>query len=383
MNNKKNNLLNACQNITENCIGCRQCVDACEFLQEIGEDPITIAERGPSVEEAYSCSLCGLCEQVCPVTLSMKNIFYEKRIAAVENREIDLSDYRYLLPDRNTTPQSLYRELNNIHYNDLAAEGEVPVLFFPGCTMLTYADQLVRALYAELQLKYEKVAVSMDCCGLPLYQLGMTERGDTYVSSVKTGFQEHRVKTLIVSCPNCYYQWRPILKDMGITLLTIYEALADTNVFRDQHEGNNSAEWITVHDSCPDRVDGIFARQTREALLTKGYQLSEMAHSREMSPCCGSGGHVSHFSRPHLADNLRKGRMEEACNSKAEKLTAYCLSCVLNFAKESGANGPKVQHVLNLLLGLDQDFSEVKRQAKEIFEGPEGETNWNRVMSDE
>lgn len=386
------NVHEACQEITQNCIGCMQCVNACEFLQGIGEDPVVIAERGPSVEEAYSCSLCGLCEAVCPVSLSMKNMFYEKRTAAVDNREIDLSDYRYLLPDRKTTPLTLYRDLNDIHYDDLLPDGETPVMFFPGCTMLTYSPELVRALSVEINIKYNKMAISTACCGLPLYQLGLPERGDAYIAKVKAEFAAHKVRTLITSCPNCYYQWREILKDTDMTLLTIFEGLTDTRVF--ENNGSDSdmaivngcsdaAKCITVHDSCPDRTDGIFAGQARAALRSKGYILLEMEHSRNMTHCCGSGGHVSHFFRPYLAENLKTARVAEAQNTGAQVLAGYCLSCVLNFAKVSGISGLKVQHVLNLVLGLDQDFSEVKNKSQKIFDGPEGETYWNRVMEED
>lgn len=388
---KENELKQACQDIEKNCSLCLQCVEGCEFLQGIGEDPVAIAERGPSVEEAYSCSFCGLCETVCPASLSMKDMFYKKRTAAVENREIAISEYRYLFPDRKITPLTMYRELSGIHYDELLPKGATPVLFFPGCTMLTYSPELVQALSEELKLKYNELAISIDCCGLPLFQLGLPERGDAYVAKIKEEFAAHEVKTLIVACPNCYYQWRPFLKDTEIQLMTIYDALMGTRVFENSANFSDkdvaislsdAKKRITLHDSCPDRKEGIFAEQAREALRKKGYTVVEMTNNRDMASCCGSGGHVSHFFRPYLSENLKTSRVAEAQNTAAV-LSGYCLSCVLNFAKVSGAGAMKVQHVLNLILGLDQDFSEIKAKSQKLFEGPEGEIYWDRVMAEE
>lgn len=65
-------LNNACQEILNDCLNCGQCISECPMLQQIGEDLLSIATRQPTVEEAYACSLCGLCEAVCPALLSPK-----------------------------------------------------------------------------------------------------------------------------------------------------------------------------------------------------------------------------------------------------------------------------------------------------------------------
>ncbi|MCM1565495.1 MAG: (Fe-S)-binding protein [Dehalobacter sp.] len=384
MNIADHKLQQACQRITENCIDCMQCVSGCEFLQGIGEDPVAIAERGPSVEEAYSCSLCGLCEAVCPVSVSMLDMFAEKRTDAVEKKQMTINDYRYLFPDRKTTPMSLYREIKGIRYDDLAPREEASVVFFPGCSMITYSPELVRASFAELLKQFKGLTILPDCCGLSLYQLGLPDRGEQFVQQIKLKFQALKVKSIIMICPNCYYTLREFLKDTDIRLLTIYEALADSEAFKDDSKkAQNSEITVTLHDACPDRYDGILAGQVREALVTKGFKLVEMEHSRNLSNCCGSGGHVSHFFRPDLSENLKRKRLEEAKNSGAQVLAGYCLACVLNFAKESGNGSMRIQHVLNLLLDLDQDFSDVKTKSNEIFEGPQGEKYWEKIMAED
>lgn len=374
-----NKLRQACQKIIDNCIGCSHCVAECQLLQRINEDPISIARREPSVEEAYACTLCMLCETVCPASLSPKKMFAETRVKAVDSNYIDINDYRYMFPDRKINVMSLYRELNGIAYDDLGADQQAPVAFFPGCTMLTYDPELIRSLFVHLNKEYRELTLITDCCGLPLYQLGLQGRGDDYVRGVKDKLMNLKVKSLIIACPNCYYQLRPVLEGTGVNLLTIYEALNLSKLFNNTSK-NNGKQRVTVHDSCPDRCDGIFASQVRGALAQKGFDLVEMQHNRKLTVCCGSGGQISHF-QPDLAAELVEYRLNEAKNSGAQVLAAYCLACVLNFAKKPGQI--KTQHVLNLLLEVEQDFAGLKTKAKMMFAGPEGEERWARIMAED
>jgi len=365
--------------IVNNCTGCHQCVSECPLLKQIGEDPIRIADRGPSVEEAYSCTMCGLCEAVCPASLSMKELFAATRVKAVDSGGININDYRYLFPDRQMNVMRLYRELNGIAYDDLYPDQAASAAFFPGCTLLTYAPELIRASFHHLSRAYKELTLITDCCGMPLHQLGLRSRGDAYIYSVTTKLQHLKVKSLITACPNCYYQLRPVLKDSEIKLMTIYETLNRSKLCG-LPEKNTGKPLVTMHDSCPDRFDGIFAGQTRKALTQKGFALVEMEHKRRTTLCCGSGGQVTHF-QPELAEELVKSRVQEAERSGAQILASYCLGCVLNFTKIPGK--PKIRHVLNLLLDLEQDFAGLKAKANQMFEGPQGIERWEKIMAEE
>lgn len=377
-----------CREVSSDCLLCNNCVRECLFLRQTGEDIAGIARRGPSVEEAYACSLCGLCEAVCPAHLSLRRMFGETRNQAVEKDYISIADYRYMFPDRKMNMMKAYREFRGIHYDDLTAGREGSVGFFPGCTMLTYSPELTRTLFCSLKKVYGELTLLQDCCGLPLYQLGLQKRGDDYLRSIKAKLRAWQVKSIVIACPNCYYQLRPILQDTEnklqdskIEVLTIFEALKNTEVFNRCRKENQGYK-VTVHDSCPDRFYGIFARQARAALLAQGCRLVEMEHHHERTVCCGSGGQVSH-SRADLAEEMVKCRLEEAQQTGATVLAGYCLGCVLNFARIPNAKKMKIRHVCDLLLGLEADYCQVKAKAKKIFNGPAGEELWEKIMNEE
>ena len=366
------------QDIVNRCTSCNNCISECHMLKQIGEDPVSIAQREPTIDEAFSCSLCRLCEAVCPRSLSFGNMFAETRRAAVENNYVDLNDYRYMFPDRKNNVTRIYREISGIDYDDLCAKQEASTAFFPGCTMLTYSPELTRALFNQLDSEYEDLTLITDCCGLILYQLGLQTRGEEYTSYVKAKLINLKVKSLIIACPNCYYQLRPILEELDIKLLTIYEALDMSKIYNNTLH-DNSIKTVTVHDSCPDRFEGIFAGQVRNALVQKGFELVEMEHTRNTTVCCGSGGELRHF-QPELAEKMTNKRLLEANMSDAQILSAYCLGCVLNFSKTPGKQ--KVQHVLNLLLNLEPDYTDIKTKSKALFEGAKGKENWARIMAE-
>lgn len=368
------------QDIVNRCTSCNNCISECHLLKKIGEDPISIAKRNPTVDEAFSCSFCGLCEAVCPKALSLGNIFAETRRAAVANNYVAINEYRYMFPDRKNNVTRFYREINGIAYDDLCSKQEASAAFFPGCTMVTYSPELTRALFNQLNSEYEDLTLITDCCGIILYQLGLQTRGEEFTDYLKAKLIRLKVKTLVTACPDCYYQLRPILEDLNIELLTIYEALDRSDFYSNALKDKSiKTVTVTVHDSCPDRFEGIFANQVRKALVQKGFVLVEMEHNRKTTVCCGSGGQVSHF-QPDLAEKITNKRLHEANMSKAQILSAYCLGCVLNFAKTQGKQ--KVQHVLNLLLNLEQDYTGIKIKAKGLFAGPKGEENWARIMAE-
>lgn len=370
--------LAACQKIIDNCVNCGLCRSECQLLQRINEDLVSLAERQPTASEAYNCTLCGLCESVCPSGLSPKSMFAAIRQKSVAKGEIEIEDFRYMFPDRPLNVMKLIREVNGIEYGELNPDREADAAFFAGCSMLTYDPQLVHVLFKTLQQEIKNISLLTDCCGLPLYQLGLKEREARFIEGLKDKLLRLKIKKLIFACPNCYYQLQPMALEMGIAIQTIYEALKNSELVN-APLAQADRRLITVHDSCPDRSAGKFAGQVRKALILKGYSLVEMEHNCDRALCCGSGGQVSHFD-PELAQSLVQTRLREVEASKAEMLTAYCLGCVLNLSKNQ--NHIPVQHVLNLLMEFEQDFAGLKKRAQSLFEGPEGEELWKRVLKE-
>jgi|GEM_PF-610822 Fe-S oxidoreductase len=363
--------------IAEQCIGCGICREDCQLLQEIDEDPSAIALRGPTMDEAYACFLCNQCEAVCPLDLSPGRMFAERREEAVRNGEIDIEELRYVFPDRPLNIMGMFRHVNQIDYQDLNQSVPGKIGFFPGCTMMTYASVMTRKVYHTLAEIYPDLVFMPDCCAKPFYQLGMEERGEKYRIRLKAKINHLGIKSLVTACPNCYYELQEVLAGQDIQIVTVYEILKGS--FQSQPNMEATPVKCTIHDSCPDRLAGIFGRQVREALRDASYEVVEMAHNLDTSFCCGSGGQVSHF-RPDFAEEVVRRRLQEARDTKAEILVAYCLNCVLNLTRNP--SGLTIKHALNLLLDVDEDYDGLKNKVQEMFSGPDGEEIWQEIMAE-
>ena len=357
------------EDIRSSCSECGLCAEGCQLLTEIGQSPLEIASRAVTAQEAFGCSLCGLCESVCPQELHPIALFAHGRREVMAAGAIDRDDYCYLMPDR-PNGLSAYRQFEQIDYAGLGTAGSAQV-FFPGCTMQTYTPKLLRAAMARLEDANGPVALSLDCCGKPLRQMGLDSRAARYEAQVVKDLQERSTREVIVACPGCYYALKKLLAATDIGVVTVYERMGSV-------AKTATPAACLVHDTCPDRAGGVFQRQLRDKLKEAGYTIREFEHSGAEARCCGSGGQVSHF-RPDFRDTLLTERVAEARRCGGERIVSACASCVLNLSEKS--DDLPVFHGLNLLLGLEEDYSAVKTRAGEMFQTEEGVLLWYEMMA--
>lgn len=355
------------------CTDCRACSQCCTLLSSSGETPGEMAQRGISLAEAFSCSLCEACSALCPEGIAPHHLFAARRTAAIAAGEFDINSLRYLFPDLPNNVMSLYRQQYGIDYQDLAPTEQTGSCFFPGCTMLTYAPALTRAIFQHLQQTADCGGIWADCCGRLLEQLGMPERLQQCQHGLLSFAEQHGITRIITACPGCYYDLHRLFDGTGCEVVTVYELL-DLPA-----PSPGTARCVTVHDACPDRHQGIFGRQVRAALQHQGYQIIEMTHTGSSTICCGSGGQLSHH-RPDLVEELIETRKQEFLQTGAADMLGYCLSCVLKY--ESMSDSLPVSHVLNLLLEVAPDHRGAKQRSLAMFAGQEGQQRWDELMAD-
>jgi Fe-S oxidoreductase len=105
-------------------------------------------------------------------------------------------------------------------------------------------------------------------------------------------------------------------------------------------EASNQAPAIfNVQDGCGARQAPQVHAAVRRLVTDLGHRVEEMAHNRERSICCGSGGMVSAVA-PELAKQMTDFRLSEA----SRDLVTYCASCRARLAKA----GHPTLHVLDL-----------------------------------
>lgn len=293
--------------------------------------------------EAFACSLCRLCTAVCPEKLELADIFWEKRIEAINEGYISPDDFSYLLPDKYDNSIKQYLQEERIDYSELE-NIKSETAFFPGCSLLAYAPSLSGKTLRALEGNLGTVTMLTDCCGKVLEQFGVIDRRDSFTSNLEEKYKEQGIKKIITACPNCYYFLREKLPEMEVE--TVYSYLSGLHM----KAGSSANKKIAFHDSCPDRFEKLFMEPVRELLFDRGFQFAEMEHSKELALCCGSGGQVRHFDEERVIKKQEK-RVEEAKKLSVDIICCYCMSCVLKLAPIFKEHGIEVKHTLELLLG--------------------------------
>jgi fumarate reductase (CoM/CoB) subunit B len=300
-------------------------------------------------------------------------MFAECRREAVSNNEIEIEDHRYMFPDRKYNVMSVYRQESGIDYSESNSFNAAETCFFPGCTLMTYSPALTIETFKRLRSSSDCQEMWTECCGKPLNQLGFQKRLKNMQRDLKQFVKDHHIKRLITACPGCYYELRGIFKSDELKIQTVYEVLTADDL------AQNRDSRFTIHDSCPDRSEGIFGRHVRMALEQQNCTISEMKHNGQSTVCCGSGGQQSHF-RPDLAEETLQMRQDEVQQTAAHTLVGYCMSCVLKY--DGKMPGVSVVHALSLLLDVEVDYKGAKERAAKILSGPRGEQLWDKIMAE-
>lgn len=312
------------------CIECGACVRECAYLRKYGT-PWRIAKdwNGPRTEHErlpFSCSLCGLCNETCPLDLDPRSMFLDMRRAAVDEGRGRFAEHDRLAnyEARGTSPRYTWYGL---------PEG-CDTVFFPGCTFPATRPAATRQLFEHLSGRVDNLGVVMDCCTKPSHDLGRMEEFSSRFFEMRDWLAERGVRRVLVNCPNCF----GVFEKYGDTVevQTVYEYLADNGL--PMKTGLEGA--VSVHDPCPLREHPEAHGAVRALVNKVGLEVKEMKHHGAKTICCGEGGNVAPVDR-QLAANWGNVRREEA---QGRTVVTYCAGCTAYLSQYVRA-----VHVLDLV----------------------------------
>ncbi len=358
----------------EQCLDCNQCKAACRRLRAFEKrSPADVAR---AVVEAridekvldfiMKCSLCSLCNQLCPHGVDIRGMVAHARDLLVQDGMIDQEFYRHLWVDHDWNLFTLFRTNYwlDITYQDLVKKN-CEVLFFPGCMLAHEGPQLVRCSVEWLRKRHgDGVGTSFHCCGAPLEQMGRKERAKAYGAALWEHILRAGTRLLVTSCPTCHAKMMETRPDCDVEIQSLYQLMAESGL-RARSSGKT-----TVHDSCSDR-EGLLGTAIRE--IFKGCHLVEMEHHGKETICCGSGGLVSAID-PDLCAERALRRMKEVEEVGAETCVTYCMSCSHRLAARGGSG--RVRHVLEIIFDKTVEHEEFDLMVHELFQGERGEENF-------
>lgn len=225
----------------------------------------------------------------------------------------------------------------------VGAAPECKSLFFPGCSMINYAMPLVSAVYDTLRQHGEADGISLLCCGKILsYEEGGDELRATFEDQLRDHVAATDIERVICACPNCMKAMRDAFaadeRTASIELVTLPERLAalgyrvdPATAARIIKEDEDAKVLLCIHDSCPDRDYGEYARGIRDIIPKELWVDPE--HNRSKSVCCGSLPRAA--GKIEAADRCADINGREALAVSADAIATACMSCAfqLNMAQ--------------------------------------------------
>lgn len=303
--------------LSEACVHCGLCTKNCLFLEKYGMD-LWQFEQSP--ERAYSCFLCRKCTEVCPKSISGEEIALKLRREQVLSSEGAKNDKAYagLLWEKNGYKFANYRKTKK------------KSVLMPGCNFSAFYPKTMKKL--EAIMKQYDIGILYECCGKPVYELGLYEEAKESLQKMEAHLKQNGVEELVLLCPNCYHFMKGKIQ---IPIKTIYEKLRELGEGEVIH-----GERFPMYYPCPDRKERVLFGDL--SCFLDG----EIVEPFQKVQCCGLGGCAA-AKEPHLAGKLT----ELVLASGEQELYTYCASCISNF-KRKGFE--KAYHVLPLILGVDE-----------------------------
>lgn len=320
---------------------CMECVKVCAYMETFGAYPkkyarevynnlsIVMGER-KSNRLINSCSLCGLCQQVCPNDFAMQDLCLQARQTMVENGKMPPSAHEFALLDMAFSQSDRFFLARHQPDHETSE-----YLFFPGCQLSASAPAQVEKVYDRLRSSLPQgVGLMLNCCGAPAHWAGRRKLFDDQADSIQAQWETLGRPRMILACSTCLRMFKDHLPQIPIiSLWSVLEADPPPAAT----SGISLA--LAVHDPCTTRHEVEMRECVRRLIKRCGLEIEELSLGQKNTECCGFGG-LMHNANPDLAGTVARGRAKRS----GSDYVAYCAMCRDNLA----AHGKRVIHLLDL-----------------------------------
>jgi glutamate synthase (NADPH) small chain len=329
----------------QRCIQCQclECVKVCVYLERFGSYPKKYAREIYNNESIVlgshqanklinSCSLCGLCEAVCPEDFAMQDLCLQTRQSMVRRGKMPPSAHEFALQDMAFSRSD--RFVLARHGPGLSASAQA---FFPGCQLCGSAPDKILPVYEHLQSVLSGgVGLILGCCSAPAHWAGRQEQFTHELDGLKGQWRSLGEPRLILACSTCLRMFKDHLPE--IPVISLWEVL--DKVGEPSPLPMAVSEPLAIHDPCTTRSEPDIQSAVRHLLGRLGVPIEELTLSREKTECCGFGG-LQQNANPELAREVVRRRGQR---SSRDYLT-YCAMCRDSLA----STDKRALHLLDLI----------------------------------
>lgn len=324
---------------------CLECVKVCPYLETFKGYPKKYAREIYNNESIVmgsrqantlinSCSLCGLCQAVCPEDFAMQDLCLEARRGMVRRGKMPPSAHEFALLDMEFNQSERF-------YMARCEPGmeRTSFVFFPGCQLSATRPDQTLSVYEHLRKHLDDgVGLMLGCCGAPAHWAGREDLFSEQVDRFRKSWRKLGKLRVVASCSTCLLMLKKNLPETDA--VSLWEVLSDTASPELQFRPKMPP---AIHDPCTTRDDEKSQSFVRRLLVQLGVPFTELELGRDKTECCGFGGLMQN-ANPALAREIIGRR---AAQNDADYLT-YCAMCRDSLASV----GKRVIHMLDLFFPL-------------------------------
>ncbi len=301
-------------------------------------------------DTVFKCTLCGNCEQVCPVGIGLKNLWLSLRQdlhssdaypAKIDMIEENLESSHNVFDEDNEERCEWVEEMEDEPEDGLIRD-QAEVVYFTGCVASFYpmAQEIPVALAEVLnaaEVDYTLLGKEEWCCGFPLLGAGLKDKAQELIDHNLEAVREKGAGKVVFACPSCYQMWREHYPAEGLELYHATQFLAEL-VEQGRIPLKEKPLKVTYHDPCDlGRGAGEYEAPRRILRAIPGVEFVELPHNRENCRCCGGGGNLEMIDAD-LSSKIAQQKIEEVLSTGAEAVISSCQQCMRTMATYSRRN---------------------------------------------
>lgn len=353
----------------ESCTNCQACADICPAVSAAGDGELSalfrmkglkemlkgrsslfrkiLKKKGFSKEDrkhfsdtAFRCTLCGNCQQVCPVGIHLKELWlslrqdlvhsgvYPKKINMIRE---NLEEEHNVFGEDNEERAEWVEDMGE-EPEDGCIRDKAEVVYFTGCTAAYFPlAQKIPIALAEVMdasgVDFTLLGEEEWCCGFPMLGAGLMDLFREFRDHNIRAVREKGARKIVFACPSCYQMWREYYRPEGIEIVHASQFLIDL-VKKGKVPLKELDMTVTYHDPCDLGRGAKVYEEPRDVIRAiPGINFVELPHNREECRCCGGGGNLEMVDAK-LSAEIAKAKVDEILSTGAQAVITSCQQCV-------------------------------------------------------
>ncbi|MGD8385656.1 MAG: (Fe-S)-binding protein [Desulfobacteraceae bacterium] len=352
----------------EACTNCRICADVCPAVAATSEGELSAVyrmkglkeilkgrtglfqklfrRRTPSQEDwerfsrtVFRCTLCGNCQEVCPVGIHLKDLWLSLRQDLVHSeaypKKIDmirenLQESHNVFAEDNEERAEWVEDMRDAPDHGFLKD-EAEVVYFTGCVAAYFplAQKIPMALAEILDqsgVDFTLLGEEEWCCGFPMLGAGLQDMFQEFMEHNLEAVREKGATRVVFACPSCFQMWREHYP-REFEILHAAQFLEDL-VRKGRVPFQELELTVTYHDPCDlGRGARVFDEPRELIRSVPGVRLVELPRNRENCRCCGGGGNLEMIDA-ELSKEIAREKIEEVLATGAQAVVTSCQQCV-------------------------------------------------------